>query len=77
MPIIKSAKKQVRSSAKKRQLNATQRRTMKEAVKRVRTAPSAEKLSLAFKALDKASKRGVIHRNKAARLKSRLNRTIK
>ncbi|OGB73588.1 hypothetical protein A3K24_01945 [candidate division Kazan bacterium RIFCSPHIGHO2_01_FULL_44_14] len=77
MPIIKSAKKQVRSSAKKRRLNATRRRTMKEAVKQVRTTPSAEKLRVAFKALDKAAKRGIVHRNKAARLKSRLSKAIK
>ena len=77
MPIIASAKKQVRSSARKRQRNAARRRTLKTAVKLVRVGPSTDSLHTAFKALDKAAQRGVIHRNRAARLKSRLSRAVK
>ncbi|AKM84982.1 TPA: 30S ribosomal protein S20 [Patescibacteria group bacterium] len=77
MPIIKSAKKRVRSSARKRQLNSARRRSVKEAVKQTRVAPSAESLKTAFKALDKAAKRGVVHKNRVARLKSRLAKLVK
>lgn len=43
----------------------------------LRSASDAAGMSKAFKAVDKAAKRGTIHRNKAARLKSRLARRVK
>ena len=70
MPIIKSAKKAVSSSKRKQGINQLQRKQYKEMVKAVRSG--AGDLSKAFKALDKAAKRNVIHRNKANRLRSRL-----
>lgn len=76
MPIIKSAKKRVRSGARKRAMNLTTRKSMKEAVKKVAGTPSADSLRAAYKALDKAAKRNVIHPNKAARTKSRLSKII-
>ena len=72
MPIIKSAKKAVASSKRKHAINHTQRKKFREAVKAVRTGSGS--LDLAFKALDKAAKRGVIHKNKANRLRSRLTK---
>lgn len=55
----------------------------KDAVKSVRQAVAAKKkeeavkaLSLAYKQIDKAWKKHVIHKNKAARLKSRLSQAI-
>lgn len=77
MPIIKSAKKQVRSSARRRENNLRTRKVVKTATKQVAEKPSKETLSAAFKALDKAAKRGTIHRKKANRLKSRLSKKVK
>jgi len=77
MPIIKSAKKQVRSSARRRVTNLQRRRAVKVAVRGMHDAPSAAALSAAFKALDKAARRGTIHHGKAARLKSRLAHRLK
>ncbi len=55
----------------------------KAAVRNARKAVAAKKkdeaiklLSLAYKQLDKAVKKHVIHRNKAARLKSRLSKSV-
>jgi small subunit ribosomal protein S20 len=82
MPITRSAKKAVKTSATKKTFNDRRRRTMREAVKSVRSAMkdnSAEaqaKLSDAYKAIDKAAKRGVIKKNTAARKKSRLAAAI-
>ncbi len=82
MPITRSAKKAVKVSAKKKVFNDRRRRTMREAVKTVRAsvkdnpAESATKLSDAYKAIDKAAKRGVIKKNAAARKKSRLATAI-
>ncbi|MFH0905546.1 MAG: 30S ribosomal protein S20 [bacterium] len=76
MPIIKSAKKKVRSSARKRKLNLTRKSAVRSAVKKVETDHLPESLSSAFKAIDKATKRRVIHPRRAARMKSRLAKTV-
>ena len=75
MPIIKSAKKALRSSKRKRVVNDRRRRVMRTAVKAARQAGptvTPKDLSTAFQAIDKAAKRGVIKKNTAARKKSRL-----
>ena len=84
MPVIKSAKKALRGSQRKRVFNSRRKRAMKDAVKIVKKLVVAkqkdgvgEKLSLAYKAIDKAVKRGVIKKNTASRKKSRLSKAIK
>jgi small subunit ribosomal protein S20 len=83
MAITKNAKKANRVSVRRRVANDTRRRTLKEAVKDVRkdVLGKNEKslkttLSLAYKALDKAAKRGVIKKGTASRKKSRLAQAI-
>jgi len=83
MAITKNAKKALRVSDRKAVTNDRLRRTMKEAVKTVRKdviskdikATKAD-LSLAFKALDKAAKRGTIKKGTANRKKSRLAKAV-
>jgi len=84
MPIIKSAKKALRGSQKKRVFNLRCKRAMKGSVKMVENLvndknkkEAQEKLSLAYKAIDKAMKRGVLEKNTASRRKARLSRIIK
>ncbi len=79
MPITKSAKKALRQSARRKVQNTKRKDAYKGAIKTYKklvTAKSMDeaktKLSLAYKALDKAAKTGAIKKNKAARLKSRL-----
>ena len=92
MPITKSAKKALRVSNRRHTINLRVKRTYKDAVRDVRrpadkkpaNAESAEKstetlkkmLIRVYSELDKAAKKGVIHKNKAARLKSRLAKLI-
>ena len=83
MAITKNAKRGVRVSTRKRVVNDKLRRTMKEAVKTVRKDVLAKDkkaiatdLSLAFKALDKAAKRGTIKKGQASRKKSRLAKAV-
>lgn len=83
MAITKNAKRGIRVSEKKRVVNDKLRRTMKEAVKTVRKDVIAKDkkaikvdLSLAFKALDKAAKRGTIKKGQANRKKSRLAKSV-
>lgn len=83
MAITKNAKRGIRVSERKRVTNDKLRRTMKEAVKTVRKDVIAKDLkatkadlALAFKALDKAAKRGTIKKGQADRKKSRLARAV-
>jgi small subunit ribosomal protein S20 len=84
MPIIKSAKKRVKVSAKATVRNAKTRRTLREAVKAFYAALAtgkadkiSETLSKANSAIDIATKKNVIHKNKAARKKSQLSSAAK
>ena len=84
MAITANAKKAHRASLRKRVFNLRRVRKMREIVKEVRTLAhdgkkdeARTKLSEAYKAIDKAAKRGVIKDNTAARKKSRLNAYIK
>lgn len=77
MPIIKSAKKRVRVAKKAAVRNSKTKRTLKGALKSFHSAVTGGKdskkaQSKAQSALDKAAKKGVIHKNKAARKKRQL-----
>lgn len=83
MPIIKSAKKAIRGSLKKKAFNDRRKRTMKEIIKKFEKIAKTDKkeaekmLSVAYQAIDKAAKKGVIKKNNAARKKARLTRLVK
>ncbi len=79
MPITKGAEKAHRRSLRKHVFNVRRNRTMLDVVKKMRKLIAAGKpaeaeamLPTAYKAIDKAAKRGVIKDNTAARKKSRL-----
>lgn len=76
MPIIKSAIKKMRRDVKKRKQNVKILSQTKRVVKSMRQKPSIKTLTLSYKILDKAAKHHVIHKNKAARLKSRLSKLL-
>lgn len=75
MPIIKSAKKRVKVSNKAAVRNSKTKRTLKTALKSFHAAvigkskDAGDKHARAQSAVDKAVKKGVMHKNKAARLK--------
>lgn len=76
MPRIKSAKKRQRQTAVRTTRNKAQRSALRSAVKRVRTAETADETAKAFVAaqtlVDRAGRKNLIHRNVANRTKSRL-----
>ncbi|PWV98403.1 SSU ribosomal protein S20P [Paenibacillus cellulosilyticus] len=83
MPNIKSAIKRVKTSEKRRALNASQKSALRTAVKNADQAiagtdAAAAKAALvaATKKLDKAATKGLIHKNAAARKKSRLAKKL-
>jgi len=76
MANIKSAKKRVRQNEKRRLHNRYYAKTARNLVRALRASKNAEevatKLPLAMKQLDKLVKMNIIHRNKAANIKSSL-----
>ncbi len=83
MPNIKSAIKRVKTSEKRRALNASQKSALRSAVKSADQAIAgtdvdAAKAALvaATKKLDKAVTKGLIHKNAASRKKSRLAKRL-
>lgn len=83
MAITKSAKKAHRASLRKRVFNVRRKRVLGTATKTVAKAVAAgdvkaaeTSLSAAYKAIDKAAKRGIIKKNTASRKKSRLTKAI-
>lgn len=79
----KSALKRIRSSEKRRQRNRIVRGSTRSAVKKARVAVTGKDMAVAevavhdaVSALDKAAAKGVIHKNNAARRKSRLMRQL-
>ncbi|KKP85660.1 30S ribosomal protein S20 [Candidatus Nomurabacteria bacterium RIFCSPHIGHO2_02_FULL_35_13] len=83
MPIIKSAKKAIRGSLRKKAFNDRQKHAMKDIIKKIGKTVKTDKkgaeklLSLAFAVIDKSAKKGVIKKNNAARKKSRLSKLFK
>ena len=80
MPNTKSAKKALRKSLRRRERNLMFKNWARKVIKRIKKAESVEEaqrlLPIAYKALDKMAIRNIIHKNKAARLKSKLARVV-
>lgn len=76
MPNIKSAKKRVKVTEAKHEANLLKKSSMKTAVKKVEKEATVENLNTANKRIDKALGQGIITKNKAARLKSRLTKKV-
>ncbi len=84
MPNSKSAKKRLRQDAVRRLRNRMVKSAMRNQLRRVRDAVTAgdvekaqEEYRDAARKLDRAGARNIIHPNKAARTKSRLQKLIK
>ena len=76
MPVIKSAKKTLRQEKKRKAQNSMMEGAMKAAVKEAKLKPTAKSISEAFSSIDKAVKKYIIHKNKAARVKSSLSKLL-
>lgn len=82
MPNIKSAQKRVVISQMRRLKNRSQRSELRTLVKKTQVAmdtdveKAKDLLTLTIKELDQAASKGLIHKNAAARKKSRLMRRL-
>ncbi len=75
MANIKSAEKRMRQAARRQTRNRGVRSRLRGAIKKYRAGGDGDKgaaLPATFSEIDRAKKKGVIHRNAAARYKSRL-----
>ncbi|MBS3770151.1 MAG: 30S ribosomal protein S20 [Bacteroidales bacterium] len=80
MPTHKSAEKRVRQDQKKKLHNKYYAKSMRTAVKKLRNTTDKEKaqeqLPRVLSMLDKLAKKNIIHKNKAANLKSKLTKHL-
>jgi len=83
MANIKSAEKRILLNERQRERNRTFRSRMRTVIKRLRTAieggdaaKAQELLPQTLQVIDETAQKGVIHKNTAARYKSRLTRAV-
>ena len=76
----KSALKRIRSDETKKSLNKLQHKTVRNAIKKLKDSKSKKDAQKQFpivvSLIDKLSKSKIIHKNKAANLKSKLSKLI-
>lgn len=80
MANIKSAIKRIKTSNAAQEQNIAQKNQMRSAIKAANTAKvegadnAQELVNVAFKHIDKATKKNLVHKNKANRMKSQLSK---
>ena len=76
----KATKKDVRQSTKRRERNRYNGKTTRNAIRDLKAlsdkTAATEKMPDVISMIDKLAKRGVIHKNKASNLKSKLTRRV-
>lgn len=81
MPNIKSAKKKMRQDVKKTAQNDVYKKSVKDITKTLSKTTAGKKaveiVKKAYSLIDKAAKKNIIHKNKAARLKSKVSKLTK
>ena len=76
MPVTKTAKRALRSSKKKAQVNRILKSRLEIAIRSAKNKKSKEAVEEAISLTDRASKRKIIHQNKASRMKSSLSKLL-
>jgi small subunit ribosomal protein S20 len=76
MPILKCAQKALRNSKRKAIVNKAVKSKMKNSLKKIVKEATTENLKVAFSNIDKACKKNIFHKNKAARLKSQMSKLV-
>jgi len=76
MPIIKSAKKKLRADKKRQAFNSKLSHTLHLSIKKAKKTPSEKNINEAISIVDKNAKSKIIHKNKAARIKSQLSKLL-
>lgn len=77
MPRTKSAKKKLRKDEKRRKINLSWEKAYKQAIRKAKKTKTEEALKEVYSKIDRAVKKHVIHKNKGARLKSKVAKLLK
>lgn len=76
MPVTKTAKRALRGSKNKEVVNKLILAKLEVAVRKAKNSKTVESIVKAISLSDRAAKNKVIHKNKAARIKSQLNKLV-
>lgn len=76
MPLTKTAKRALRSSKRKRIVNTRLATRLDVTIRKAKGTRSKELIKKAISVVDKARKRGIIHKNKSNRIKSNLSKLL-
>jgi small subunit ribosomal protein S20 len=76
MANTRSAAKRARQTLSRALHNRSVKTHLRRLQKQIRSAPDANQIRAVIAAIDKAAKRGIIHRNAADRRKARLNKAL-
>ena len=76
MPLSTSAKKALRRDARRTEVNNKVRAKLRNTIKDIKKTNNKEDLPKLYEAADMAAKKKIIHPNKAARIKSRITKSL-
>lgn len=76
MPVTKTAKRALRGSKEKESFNKITMGNLEGAIRLAKKSKSEAKILNAVSLTDRAAKKNVIHKNKAARIKSQLSKLM-
>lgn len=76
MPVTKTAKRALRSSRNKATVNKLLTKRLEIAIRVAKKSKSLKEVLAATSLADHAAKKRIIHRNKAARIKSQLSKLV-
>ena len=76
MPLLKHAKKKLKQDKVRTTRNRRVKDLFKSLIKKAKASKTPEAVSAAFSGIDKAAKQNILHKNKAARLKSALTKAV-
>lgn len=74
---INSAVKRARQALKRKTARMAVKSKLRGTIKKAAAGKTGEQLPSAYSQIDKAAKKGVLHKNTAARMKSRLAKAVK
>lgn len=76
MPITKTAKRALRSSKRKEARNNQRKAELDVAIRQFKKKPTKKAIQKTVSLVDRAAKKNLIHKNKAARIKSKLEKIL-
>ena len=76
MPVIKSAIKKLKQDRRKEITNDAWRKKVQDVTRNLKKSNTAANLASAYAIIDKAAKHKIFHKNRAARLKSKLSKLV-